>query len=548
MNKYDIKRTCGEGSFAVVYEAVRRSDGVRVAVKKIKTPQPSWQACLHLRELRSFKTVGSHPHVVALLELVLEKKLLHFVFEFCDSNLYEFLSASSAPLPPARAAEMLAQLLSGVGHIHAHGFMHRDLKPENVLCDAAATHLKVADLGLARELRSRPPYTDYVATRWYRAPENVLRAQQYGPQIDVWALGCIGAELLTRKPLLPGASDADMWSKMVALLGPLDGSWDEGAALARRHGLRPPAGARRRCRSCCRRATAPTSSAISSPGTRRRRPTCRTALGHPFVKGNGRRAAAHLQRARLVVHRLRRHRAPPAAAAAAPLARVSSAAAALSPPKPSAPTRPPALSPVKSSPARIVAAADGKRPWPISAAGAAGSPVAREPSTEGELRSLWRKFDQDRSGALDVWEFGLLLSHLGLLHHHCGQTASARAAPPTRRSQKWFRKLDLDGSGMIEWNELRTWWLAEGEAAARAPPPPPAAGRATADRAAAVRAAGRAAAAPLTNDWPRGASPQRAAAQTAGAATRRGRRRRRCYARSSSRTTSMATERSTRAS
>ena len=66
MNKYDIKRTCGEGSFAVVYEAVRRSDGVRVAVKKIKTPQPSWQACLHLRELRSFKTVGSHPHVVAL--------------------------------------------------------------------------------------------------------------------------------------------------------------------------------------------------------------------------------------------------------------------------------------------------------------------------------------------------------------------------------------------------------------------------------------------------------------------------------------------------
>ena len=224
MNKYDIKRTCGEGSFAVVYEAVRRSDGVRVAVKKIKTPQPSWQACLHLRELRSFKTVGSHPHVVALLELVLEKKLLHFVFEFCDSNLYEFLSASSSPLPPARAAEMLAQLLSGVGHIHAHGFMHRDLKPENVLCDAAATHLKVADLGLARELRSRPPYTDYIATRWYRAPENVLRAQQYGPQIDVWALGCIGAELLTRKPLLPGASDADMWSKMVALLGPLDGS------------------------------------------------------------------------------------------------------------------------------------------------------------------------------------------------------------------------------------------------------------------------------------------------------------------------------------
>ena len=483
MNKYDLKRTCGEGSFAVVYEAVRRSDGVRVAVKKIKTPQPSWQACLHLRELRSFKTVGSHPHVVALLELVLEKKLLHFVFEFCDSNLYEFLSSSSSPLPPARAAEMLAQLLSGVGHIHAHGFMHRDLKPENVLCDAAATHLKVADLGLARELRSRPPYTDYIATRWYRAPENVLRAQQYGPQIDVWALGCIGAELLTRKPLLPGASDADVEQDGRAAR-PARRQLGRGAALARRHGLRPPAGG------------APTLPQLLPPGdganlvrdllawNPRRRPTPHR-LGHPFVKGT---AAARLptfnargssSTASAVTA------APPVAAAATPLARVPSAAAALSPPKPSAPTRPPALSPVKSSPARIVAAADGKRPWPITAGGAAGSPVAREPSTEGELRSLWRKFDQDRSGALDVWEFGQLLSHLGLLHHHCKQTASARGSASDEEIEKWFRKLDLDGSGTIEWNELRTWWFAEGEAAARAAAAAASGRRATAGRAAA---------------------------------------------------------------
>lgn len=136
MQKYDAVRTCGEGTFAVVFEAVRRADGVRVAVKKIKTPQPSWQACLSLRELRSFKTIGSHPHIVKLHELVLERKLLHFVFEFCESNLHQYLSSSSAALPSPQAAELLAQLLSGVGHLHAHGFMHRDLKPENVLIDA----------------------------------------------------------------------------------------------------------------------------------------------------------------------------------------------------------------------------------------------------------------------------------------------------------------------------------------------------------------------------------------------------------------------------
>ena len=345
MNKYDLKRTCGKGSFAVVYEAVRRSDGVRVAVKKIKTPQPSWQACLHLRELRSFKTVGSHPHVVALLELVLEKKLLHFVFEFCDSNLYEFLSASSSPLPPARAAEMLAQLLSGVGHIHAHGFMHRDLKPENVLCDAAATHLKVADLGLARELRSRPPYRLH-RDAWYRAPERAARAA-VRPQIDVWALGCIGAELLTRAACRrERRRHGARWSRCSAR------SMAAGTRVPRSRaatGCGRPRAARRRCRSCCRRATAPTSSATSSPGTRgggRRAAPPRPS----FVKATA--AARCTFNARGSSSTASAVTAAPPAVAATPLARVSSAAAALSPPKPSAPTRPP-TGPVKSSPARI---------------------------------------------------------------------------------------------------------------------------------------------------------------------------------------------------
>lgn len=88
------------------------------------------------------------------------------------------------------------------------GFFHRDLKPENLLCNGPDL-VKVADFGLAREIRSRPPYTDYVATRWYRAPEILLRSTSYNSPVDLWAIGTIMAELYTLRPLFPGSSEVD---------------------------------------------------------------------------------------------------------------------------------------------------------------------------------------------------------------------------------------------------------------------------------------------------------------------------------------------------
>jgi MAK-like kinase len=82
--------------------------------------------------------------------------------------------------------------------MHLHGYFHRDMKPENLLC-AGPDHIKIADFGLAREIRSRPPYTDYVSTRWYRAPEVLLRSTAYSAPIDMWAMGCIMAEMYTFK-------------------------------------------------------------------------------------------------------------------------------------------------------------------------------------------------------------------------------------------------------------------------------------------------------------------------------------------------------------
>ena len=107
------------------------------------------------------------------------------------------------------------------------------MKPENVLCNGTQL-LKIADFGLAREIRSRPPYTDYVSTRWYRAPEILLRSTAYNSPIDLWALGTMMAELYNLRPLFPGTSEIDMIFKVVAVLGtPQKHAWPNAHKLAK---------------------------------------------------------------------------------------------------------------------------------------------------------------------------------------------------------------------------------------------------------------------------------------------------------------------------
>jgi serine/threonine protein kinase len=116
--------------------------------------------------------------------------------------------------------------------MHKHGYFHRDMKPENLLC-MGPDLVKIADFGLAREIRSRPPYTDYVSTRWYRAPEVLLRSTMYSAPIDIWAVGCIMAELYTFRPLFPGNSEIDEIFKICSVIGTPDKrEWAEGFKLA----------------------------------------------------------------------------------------------------------------------------------------------------------------------------------------------------------------------------------------------------------------------------------------------------------------------------
>lgn len=131
------------------------------------------------------------------------------------------------------------QTLLGLKYMHKHGFFHRDMKPENLLVKGDL--VKIADFGLAREIRSRPPFTDYVSTRWYRAPENLLRSVNYNSPVDVFATAAIMAELYLLRPLFPGNNETDQIYKICAVLGsPSQAQWAEGYKLAAKIGFTFP--------------------------------------------------------------------------------------------------------------------------------------------------------------------------------------------------------------------------------------------------------------------------------------------------------------------
>ncbi|KAL0872268.1 hypothetical protein ABMA27_004660 [Loxostege sticticalis] len=231
MNRYVVLQQLGDGTYGSVALAQRRDTGEKVAIKRMKRKYYSWDEAMNLREVKSLKKLN-HANIVKLREVIRENDTLYFVFEYMRGNLYQLIRDAERPFPEPVLRNMLYQVLQGLAHMHRHGFFHRDLKPENLLC-AGPDLIKIADLGLAREVRSRPPYTDYVSTRWYRAPEVLLHDTRYGAPIDLWALGCIAAELYTCRPLFPGNSEIDQLHKICAVLGTPDrDDWPEGYALA----------------------------------------------------------------------------------------------------------------------------------------------------------------------------------------------------------------------------------------------------------------------------------------------------------------------------
>ncbi|KAL0271025.1 UNVERIFIED_CONTAM: hypothetical protein PYX00_008270 [Menopon gallinae] len=231
MNRYITLNQLGDGTYGSVVLGQRIDTGEKVAIKKMKRKYYSWDEAMNLREVKSLKKL-SHANVVKLKEVIRENDTLYFVFEYMQANLYQLMKDRDRLFPEPVIRNMVFQILQGLAFMHRNGFFHRDMKPENLLCSGPEL-VKIADFGLAREIRSRPPYTDYVSTRWYRAPEVLLHSTTYGSPIDIWAVGCIMAELYTFRPLFPGNSEIDEMFKICSILGTPDKKeWPEGYLLA----------------------------------------------------------------------------------------------------------------------------------------------------------------------------------------------------------------------------------------------------------------------------------------------------------------------------
>eukprot|EP00127_Corallochytrium_limacisporum_P005004 Clim_evm27s196 gene=Clim_evmTU27s196 len=238
MHRYKTVKELGDGTYGTVLSARNVETGDLVAVKKMKKKFYNWEECMSLREVKSLKKLN-HPNIVKLKEVIRESDELHFIFEYMDSNLYEVMKDRKKLFPEATVRNIIYQVFQGLAYMHRQGFFHRDLKPENLLC--AKDVVKIADFGLAREIRSRPPFTDYVSTRWYRAPEVLLRATTYNSPIDIWAMGGIMAELFSLRPLFPGSSEIDEIYKIISVLGPPSrGDWPDGHRLAAAMNFRMP--------------------------------------------------------------------------------------------------------------------------------------------------------------------------------------------------------------------------------------------------------------------------------------------------------------------
>ncbi|ONK78227.1 uncharacterized protein A4U43_C02F15940 [Asparagus officinalis] len=226
-SRYKIEEVIGKGSYGVVCSAIDTHAGEKVAIKKINDIfEHVSDATRILREIKLLRILR-HPDIVEIKHILLppsrrEFKDIYVVFELMESDLHQVIKAND-DLTPEHYQFFLYQLLRGLKYIHTANVFHRDLKPKNILANADCK-LKICDFGLARVAFHDTPtaifWTDYVATRWYRAPELCGSFfSKYTPAIDIWSIGCIFAELLTGKPLFPGKNVVHQLDIMTDLLG-----------------------------------------------------------------------------------------------------------------------------------------------------------------------------------------------------------------------------------------------------------------------------------------------------------------------------------------
>ncbi|VDN05166.1 unnamed protein product [Thelazia callipaeda] len=226
--KYTRIKKIGEGTYGVVFKAMDRCTGDFVAVKKIRTnvklsgglPYSS------IREITFLKSLV-HPNIVSLKDILVNESQVDLVFEFIDMDLKMYISniPSGKWMEKVEQKLFLYQILQGICYCHQRSILHRDLKPSNLLVDGKGG-IKIADFGLGKTSSQETCLTREVCTLFYKPPEILLGENRYTGAIDIWSIGCIAAEMATKKVLFMGDSEIDQIFRIFSLMStPNENTW-----------------------------------------------------------------------------------------------------------------------------------------------------------------------------------------------------------------------------------------------------------------------------------------------------------------------------------
>ncbi|EKJ70568.1 hypothetical protein NXS19_009045 [Fusarium pseudograminearum] len=248
VENYEKLNDIEEGTYGWVARATNKATGKVVALKRLKL-EPQDRNGLPVTGLREIQILKDcqHRNIVAMEEVVVGDDVsrpdnsLFLVLEFVEHDLKSILEDMPEPFLSSEVKRLLLQLTSGIAYLHDNWILHRDLKTSNLLLNNRG-QLKIADFGMARYVGDPPPkLTQLVVTLWYRAPELLLGAKTYDAAVDMWSVGCIFGELLTREPLLQGKNEVDQVSRIFELCGvPTEETWPGFRRLPNARSLRLP--------------------------------------------------------------------------------------------------------------------------------------------------------------------------------------------------------------------------------------------------------------------------------------------------------------------
>ena len=222
--RFILQKKIGQGAYGVVFKSIDRKTKETVALKKLFGAfRDDTDSQRTFREVMLLQELNGHDNIIRLLNVIkAENDIdLYLIFDYMEADLFAVIRSNI--LQDIHKKFIIYQTLKALKFIHSADIIHRDLKPSNIFLNSDC-HVKLGDFGLARTLNSGKQglngvITDYVATRWYRAPEMLLGSINYGKPIDMWSVGCILFELLVGRPLLPGKSTKEMIVFMFEVTG-----------------------------------------------------------------------------------------------------------------------------------------------------------------------------------------------------------------------------------------------------------------------------------------------------------------------------------------